>query len=697
MKNLVKIKDTFFCGVRHCGKAMLLLVALTALSSAAWADDMNFFVDGAWDLQYYDGGDHWLSDGGGYKMGSTQELGVKSTLYIKGTWVKTWQNGTWVVNNVTFYYNVTGDSQHDYKITDFNDLGSGNRSWTIDNKIDYDLIGKAPNNPGQNTMAFHYVINEWGDRTSSTCYLNFTIPGFKKTTATGSFGDVNLGANKSETISFTQHYGTSLNTSNCKITGDGASSYSVTSISETGVTVKFQPTGGIGSKPATLTITDAHSKKCTITLSGNATSSTAPTVLISKSEQVNLQEVTLFGYVKYTGCKNINKVGFIISQTESEVTSGTAQVYEATTAPETIEAGSDFSLFSDEFENETYYYRAWMKASDNTVVLSDEVRTFEPQGVCNITGAASILPIFKSGNIEESATFADEHASIDLTVNKTCIADVYHWNVTESPASSTVTFSAQNKRNTSVTVNKVGQYKFTLTANCTGGTQYTSTTVLTLNVCAPAEFTQLYLDKHVNNVLCAEEEATATCITKENYTYALYGPDGEQIGVPLPGTGATQTWRHVEGAGVFTMRTSPTSMPYCAAVVSSATQSYNEPTLEIIADTDLANITNYQPVILSKKNVTSDTYVDTNPTWEIIAGSDKGYLLNEHNRLAYDNRAREKVVFKGGAATASQITVKASAYKTVEVTDAGGNYTKQCPTTVDVNLTVSPATEYCPD
>lgn len=539
----------------------------------------------------------------------------------------------------------------------------------------------------------------YGVSAGSNMEITFTYPGFTTTSTSYNFGDVNLGANDSKTISFTKHYGTALNTSDCDITGDGKLSYSVTNISDTGVEVKFQPTGGLGSKPATLTITDEHGKKCTITLSGNATSSTTPTVLIGAKEQIEAQEVTLYGYVKYTGCKNISKVGFIASQTRSDVESATptATKYEGTASADPIEAGTDFSYFSDEFENATYYYRAWMEASDGTEVYSDEIRTFTPAGVCNITDAASVLPIFKSGKTTESATFTDSHASIDLSVDKDCIADVYQWNVESQPAGGNATFSPEDKRNTSVTVSAVGTYTFTLSAKCTDGIQLIkSSRVLTLNVCEPALTTQLYLDNHTDNVLCVGEKATATCITKTGYTYSLYSPSGDNLG-SLPGTGGTQTWRNVTGAGEFTMRTSPTSMPQCAAVVSSATQRYNEPTMEITAEPALS-VLSYQPVTLSKKTGEAETYVDTDPTWVITDGSDKAYLLNEHNRLAYDNRARKSVVFKAGAGVATQITVAASAYKTVEVDDPDPkveNYTKQCPATVDVTLTVSPAVDDC--
>lgn len=100
---------------------------------------------------------------------------------------------------------------------------------------------------------------------STNATANFTIPGFTTTSTSKAFGSVNTGSNKSETISFGNHYGTTLTTSNCSLTN--STDFEVTSISETGVTVKFKPQSA-GAKSSTLTITDAHSKTCTISLSG---------------------------------------------------------------------------------------------------------------------------------------------------------------------------------------------------------------------------------------------------------------------------------------------------------------------------------------------------------------------------------------------------------------------------------------------
>ena len=115
-----------------------------------------------------------------------------------------------------------------------------------------------------------YCNGDFNPNNGSEVKASYTVPGFDKPTATQAFGSVGVGSNISKTISFTNHYGTKLTTSNCVLSGTNKSEFSVTSISETGVTVKFTPSSS-GSKSATLTITDAHSKKCTITLSGTAT------------------------------------------------------------------------------------------------------------------------------------------------------------------------------------------------------------------------------------------------------------------------------------------------------------------------------------------------------------------------------------------------------------------------------------------
>lgn len=684
----------------YSGEAAIWAEASQAKKVGFFETKNNGYV---WQIQFGYNGNNWKQHGDrNAKYSGNASLGVLTTdLYIDASDNSyAWTFGA-ANKQVVLYsqYKVNGGTYSSFK----NEL-SQNWSAEGDQQVKFQnnkkIFSASDATPGNYSYKYYLQVTatdaecdnchcSYGVSAGSNMEITFTYPGFTTTSTSYNFGDVNFGAYKSEPISFTHHYGTALQTSNCEIKGDGASSYSVTSISETGVTVKFQPTGGLGSKPATLTITDADGKKCTITLSGNATSSTTPTVLIGAKESVSDENVTLNGYIKYTGCETVSSYGFVYG-----LDNGGEPTYDqqAVAGTSDVPAGTDFSTTFAVQESGTYNYRAYMTTSGGTY-YSEERRQFTVDIACDIT--TTVNATFEDGSTTASATFTDGSASIG--VKSTNHSQYFQWVCESKPDGANATFEPQGKRTSTITVNMVGQYTIKLQGKCNESDNWIDSEILTLNVCAPAEFTQLYLDNHTVNVICVGEEATATCITKEGYTYALYNPDGESLG-SLAGTGGKQTWRHVNGAGVFTMRTSPTSMPECAAVVSSATQSYNEPTLEITADPGLSVIS-YQPVTLSKKDVTSDTYVDTNPTWVISTGSDKGYLLNEHNRLAYDNRARESVVFKGGAADAATIKVQASAYKTVNVTDPDEkveNYTKQCPTTTEVTLTVSPAVDDCP-
>ena len=250
---------------RRSARWLITLIALLTLCVVqVWADK-NFWSENAWNFKYYNGGsDTYI---GAQNMGATYDLGVQSTLYFKGTWVKTWWNDGWGTSNVTMYYGF-GDNTLSVSNDDADD------TWDADNKkqcywefgADYNMISNAPNSVGQNTMWVNWSIDSW--RTSSTCYINFTIPGFSGAPANKSFGSNNvIGYDSETTISFT-HYGNALAIGDCSITGTNASMFTVRDISESGVTVVFKPTS-TGTKSATLTITDDHGKTCTIGLSGS--------------------------------------------------------------------------------------------------------------------------------------------------------------------------------------------------------------------------------------------------------------------------------------------------------------------------------------------------------------------------------------------------------------------------------------------
>ena len=251
----MSLKNTSLFGV-------ILALMLTFGVGEVWADS-GFFSSNQWKIGYNDGAAHWTE----YQNdGATVDLGIKTTLSLIGCNVKTWG---YVKTNLDWWKSF--DSS-----LDANDSGTGNfwyipADWNGDHEWymdcnDYNMITEAPNNPGNNTLYMKWSLRGYNTKTGQA-KVTFTIPGFKNTSASQTFDNTTVGSNSSKTISFGQHYGTALSTSNCALSGTNSTEFEVTSISETGVTVKFKPSTA-GNKSATLTITDAHSKTCTITLSG---------------------------------------------------------------------------------------------------------------------------------------------------------------------------------------------------------------------------------------------------------------------------------------------------------------------------------------------------------------------------------------------------------------------------------------------
>ena len=260
-------------------KSLFLATILMAGTTNVWADK-GFFGSGQWDVYYWNGSnDKWA---GSHNDGSTYDLGIQTTLYLKQGWVKTWSNDNWTQSEVVWYWGWNDNYSNNWKTYKSN--VKGDQTWDFDIN-DYDMIGNAPNNPGHNTLCMYWRLDNYVS--SKASYINFTIPGFTTTSASQTFDNTTVGSNSSKTISFGTHYGTALTTSNCSITGTNASEFSVTSINESDVTVQFNPTTA-GNKTATLTITDAHSKTCTITLSGK----TQYTVTYSKGNYSTENDIT---------------------------------------------------------------------------------------------------------------------------------------------------------------------------------------------------------------------------------------------------------------------------------------------------------------------------------------------------------------------------------------------------------------------
>lgn len=405
--------------LRRTVAVALTLVATLFCGSQVWAGK-GFWDDNAWNFKYWDGGanDKWYSDG--IKMSYTPDLGVKTTLYMKGAWVRTWRNDNWTVDNVNIHYWLNGNDRANYTIYTYNtdkysewdgDSGGKNQSWTYE---DWDDNLVSAGQLGVNTVHLQYWLDSY---TSADSYFTFTIPGFTTASQTLSFGSVKRGETKSSTASYT-HYGTALTTSNCSITGTNASMFSVTSINESGVTVQFAPPAGtaFGTKSATLTITDAHSKTHTVTLNGTAVSEENPEVLIADTAHIaDGPAVTLQGYLKKTGCAtDINRFGFKYAANCAGVESGTDA---STSSASPMKQGAVFSktIASGLAENTTYYYKAYVYSPTAGYIYSSDCETFTTRKGCTYTSGDTIYYTI-NGSVDENDDCALIYKTFDAAL-----------------------------------------------------------------------------------------------------------------------------------------------------------------------------------------------------------------------------------------------------------------------------------------
>ena len=265
-------------------KSVILSVILLMGVSNAWAATIfncGIEVNETW----YKGtgtinSGNWLGNTTAF---SNKDFGVITSLKLGGQY-DTWDDNktdecSWNTNNgikITIS-TESGTQKAEFKLSCFHSGKDGNNNvWkttgTINKCGDKSAFGRYTYDISSYAAGKYKMKATWfspsGISTNATA--NFTIPGFTTTSKSQTFDSTPIGKNSSKTISFGTHYGTTLKTNNCSISGTNYTEFSVTSINESDVTVQFKPTSA-GNKTATLTITDAHSKKCTITLSGTAT------------------------------------------------------------------------------------------------------------------------------------------------------------------------------------------------------------------------------------------------------------------------------------------------------------------------------------------------------------------------------------------------------------------------------------------
>lgn len=264
-------------------KLLALFVVLITSINTAWAD-LFYYSVGTFNVNIKkNGSDNWIYGANGadertsnnksatLKEYSAHDEGVVGTYVFDECWIKGYATSSWDISKIYLYYKIDGAANA-------SDWGVTSHSWQDANftfngsSMAIDLVGERA--PGNHTFEFWWKIdnnsssNQYCNNNGKNYKVNYIIPGFTETSFSADVNNATVNSTSSTTISFGQHYGTALSTTSTKtFSGADAGLFSVTSISETGVTVQFAPTTK-GTKTARLTITDAHGKTCIIDLTG---------------------------------------------------------------------------------------------------------------------------------------------------------------------------------------------------------------------------------------------------------------------------------------------------------------------------------------------------------------------------------------------------------------------------------------------
>lgn len=371
-------------GSRLRTSSLLLVLMLSFAGTVQAYDGLTY-----WNI-YKDNG--WLNSSGYDFSSSAVALGTTTSFYIKGFWVKGTFDSFWL-DQVVFNYTLNGTYLNNYVVNgDWQAPGSSFYVEASGSNICNLLNDSHINNPGNNTLTLKVDAKKNGNISNTMSRnITFTLPGFTSVTTSATI-TAEPSSNASKTISFT-HYGTALTTtSNCSITGTDAGKFSVTSISESGVTVRFNAPSTEGTYTASLTITDAHSKSSgTISLTGRSGYPT--TVEIASAPVVaNGPKVTLSGYLRYTGCDNgLLKRGFFYCE-GSSCTPTSSSLKAEIDGETSIKAKETFSkTFSQSSNatalkaNTTYCYKAYVYSNSNSqYILSEETGKFTTAKECQL-------------------------------------------------------------------------------------------------------------------------------------------------------------------------------------------------------------------------------------------------------------------------------------------------------------------------
>lgn len=400
-----------------------------------------------WNIRYKDGTSgaaNWLKVSSGYSFGSTVDdnIVIADQMVIDGFWIKA-KYEDYVISGfyLSFFaneQNQSSDFDNYYREYGCNKCGyidaSNSQIYNL-NKTLNDNYHNAENKPGVNTLKIRWEAKN-SDVVCQTnwSYVKYTIPGFNQSSISVDLGNVNQGTEKTVTFpnKFT-HYPTSGGKT-ISVTGLTGSNFTITSVTSNAITVKYAASlnEAKGSKSTSLTVTEPYGKaSMTVNLSATVIDP-APTPVIAYDPVVKEgPQAELSGFIKYTGCKNIDKIGFVYRE-GAEPNIGTGST--PTITGDTIEIkasdyyGNNTTFFPQGFlfdktvyhyisgvkkkhlkQNTTYQYKVFIHSTTGTTegvnlryYHISEMGTFTTGGLCSISSSPGDTIYYTIDNTQDA-------------------------------------------------------------------------------------------------------------------------------------------------------------------------------------------------------------------------------------------------------------------------------------------------------
>ena len=438
-----RVYNIFGNSIKSFGVLFTLLFCLF-FSNVKGEDSLKY-----WNIRYKDGTSgtaKWLKVSSGYSFGSTVDdnIVIADQMVIDGFWIKAQYDSYTIAGfNLSFFANSQGqgsgfdDYWREYGCNKCGYIDASNSQIYNLNKTLNTNYHNAETKPGVNTLKIRWEVknnNTVIDDQTKWSYVKYTIPGFNQSSISVDLGNVNQGTEKTVTFSnkFT-HYPTSGSKA-ISVTGLTGSNFTITSVTSNTITVKYTASlnEAKGSKSTSFTVTEPYGKT-SMTVSVSATViDPAPTPLIAYDPVVSGgPQAELFGYIKYTGCKNIDKIGFVYREGD-EPSIGTGST--PTITGDTIEIkasdyyGNNTTYFPQGFlfsktayhyissskkkhlkQNTAYQYKVFLHSTTGTTdggstryYHISEKGTFTTGGVCSISSSTGDTIYYTIDNTKEA-------------------------------------------------------------------------------------------------------------------------------------------------------------------------------------------------------------------------------------------------------------------------------------------------------